>query len=161
MRIVVMSDSHGRVDRVKQVIEQQSEAELFIFLGDGTKDFHQAMRGVPKEDWCVCGNCDYSSNDEYTILAYVKDILFYCTHGHQWNVKYDLDQLVNEAIRKEAKVVLFGHTHEAYYEYRDGIHILNPGSLRHPRGSLYPTYAVIDIQGKNIVCNHIRLEEQH
>ena len=80
MRIVVMSDSHGRVDRVKQVIEQQSEAELFIFLGDGTKDFHQAMRGVPKEDWC---------------------------------------------------------------------------------GSLYPTYAVIDIQGKNIVCNHIRLEEQH
>ena len=72
MRIVVMSDSHGRVDRVKQVIEQQSEAELFIFLGDGTKDFHQAMRGVPKEDWCVCGNCDYSSNDEYTILAYVK-----------------------------------------------------------------------------------------
>ena len=48
MRIVVMSDSHGRVDRVKQVIEQQSEAELFIFLGDGTKDFHQAMRGVPK-----------------------------------------------------------------------------------------------------------------
>lgn len=68
---------------------------------------------------------------------------------------------MNEAIRKEAKVVLFGHTHEAYYEYRDGIHILNPGSLGHPRGSLYPTYAVIDIQGKNIVCNHIRLEEQH
>lgn len=37
MRIVVMSDSHGRVDRVKQVIEQQSEAELFIFLGDGQR----------------------------------------------------------------------------------------------------------------------------
>ena len=48
MRIVVMSDSHGRVDRVKQVIEQQSEAELFIFLGDGTKDF-QKRTGVSAE----------------------------------------------------------------------------------------------------------------
>ena len=48
MRIVVMSDSHGRADRVKQVIEQQPQAELFIFLGDGLRDFRQAMRGVPK-----------------------------------------------------------------------------------------------------------------
>ena len=47
MRIVVMSDSHGRADRVKQVIEQQPQAELFIFLGDGLRDFRQAMRGLP------------------------------------------------------------------------------------------------------------------
>ena len=61
MRIVVMSDSHGRVDRVKQVIEQQSDAELFIFLGDTEQRIsHQAMRGVPKEDWCVCGNLRFT-----------------------------------------------------------------------------------------------------
>ena len=159
MRIVVMSDSHGRIERIKKVIEEQPKAELFIFLGDGTRDFHAAMRGVPKEDWCVCGNCDFGSSDEYQLISYVKDIQFYCTHGHQWNVKHSLEELIQEAKKKEVKVLLYGHTHEAYYEYRDGIHIFNPGSLGSPCGPFYPTYGVIDIQGKNIVCSHLRLEE--
>lgn len=154
-----MSDSHGRIERIKKVIEEQPKAELFIFLGDGTRDFHAAMRGVPKEDWCVCGNCDFGSSDEYQLISYVKDIQFYCTHGHQWNVKHSLEELIQEAKKKEVKVLLYGHTHEAYYEYRDGIHIFNPGSLGSPRGPFYPTYGVIDIQGKNIVCSHLRLEE--
>lgn len=33
MRVVVLSDTHGRVERIKKVIEQQPQAELFIFLG--------------------------------------------------------------------------------------------------------------------------------
>lgn len=123
MRIVVMSDSHGRIDRVRQVIAQQPDAELFIFLGDGTRDFHAAMRGIPKEDWCVCGNSDFGSDDEYILISYVKDVKFYCTHGHQWGVKYDMTELLDEAKKKEINVLLFGHTHQAYYEYRDGIHI--------------------------------------
>ena len=93
MRIVVMSDSHGRADRVKQVIEQQPQAELFIFLGDGLRDFRQAMRGVPKEGWCVCGNCDFVSDVEYNLISYVRDVKFFCTHGHQWGVKAGLDEL--------------------------------------------------------------------
>ncbi len=159
MRIVVMSDSHGRADRVKRVIEEQPEAELFIFLGDGTRDFHTAMRGIPKEDWCVCGNCDFGSSDEYNLVSYVRDIKFYCTHGHQWNVKYDPTELIEQAKRKEVRVLLYGHTHQAVYEYQDGLHIMNPGSLGSPRGSLYPTYGVIDIQGKQIVCSHRNLKD--
>ena len=38
MRVVVLSDTHGRVERIKKVIEQQPQAELFIFLGDGLRD---------------------------------------------------------------------------------------------------------------------------
>jgi putative phosphoesterase len=159
MRIVVMSDSHGRADRVKKVIEEQPEAELFIFLGDGTRDFHAAMRGVPKEDWCVCGNCDFGSSDDYNLVSYVRDIKFYCTHGHQWNVKYDPTELIEQAKQKEVRVLLYGHTHQAFYEYQDGLHIMNPGSLGSPRGSLYPTYGVIDIQGKQIVCSHRNLKD--
>ena len=73
-----------------------------------------------------------------------------------------LDRLrrnLRRARELEAQVVLFGHTHEAFYEYRDGIHFLNPGSLGSPRGPLYPTYGVIDIQGKSLVCAHLKLEE--
>ena len=159
MRIVVMSDSHGRADRVKKVIEEQPEAELFIFLGDGTRDFHTAMHGVPKEDWCVCGNCDFGSSDDYNLVSYVRDIKFYCTHGHQWNVKYNPTELIEQAKQKEGRVLLYGHTHQAFCEYQDGLYIMNPGSLGSPRGSLYPTYGVIDIQGKQIVCSIRNLKD--
>ena len=159
MRIVVMSDSHGRADRVKKVIEEQPEAELFIFLGDGTRDFHTAMHGVPKEDWCVCGICDFGSNDDYNLVSYVRDIKFYCTHGHQWNVKYNPTELIEQAKQKEVRVLLYGHTHQAFCEYQDGLYIMNPGSLGSPRGSLYPTYGVIDLQGKQIVCSIRNLKD--
>ena len=56
-------------------------------------------------------------------------------------------------------MVLFGHTHEAFYEYRDGIHFLNPGSLGSPRGPLDPPDGVIDSQGTSLVCAHLKLEE--
>ncbi len=76
MRVVVLSDTHGRVERIKKVIEQQPQAELFIFLGDGLRDFRQAMYGVPVEEWRVCGNCDFGANEEYTLISYVKDVKF-------------------------------------------------------------------------------------
>ena len=157
-----MSDSHGRVDLVRKVIEEQPKAELFIFLGDGTRDFHTAMKGVPKEDWCVCGNCDFGSNDDYNLISYAKDVKFFCTHGHQWNVKYDMGELLEEAEKKEINILLYGHTHQPYYEYRNGMHIFNPGSVGSPRGGDFrSTYGVIDINGKNIVCSHLYLEPEN
>ena len=160
MRVVVLSDTHGRVERIKKVIEQQPQAELFIFLGDGLRDFRQAMYGVPVEEWRVCGNCDFGANEEYTLISYVKDVKFYCVHGHEWNVKYSLGELIDQARSKDANVLLYGHTHQAYYAYRDGLHIFNPGSLGSPKEPFYPTYGTIDIQGKSIVFNHVPLEER-
>ena len=160
MRIVVISDSHGRTDRVRAAIAQQPQADLFIFLGDGLRDFKQDMRGVPKEDWCVCGNCDFGYDVEYNLVSYVRDIKFFCTHGHQWNVKLGLEELLQQAKEKGAGVVLYGHTHQSFYKYCDGMHVMNPGSIGNPRGPFYPTYGVIDIQGKNIVCSILKLEEE-
>ena len=39
MRVVVLSDTHGRVERIKKVIEQQPQAELFIFFGGWSARF--------------------------------------------------------------------------------------------------------------------------
>ena len=59
MRILVISDSHGKNDDVKQVIEQVGEIDMFIHLGDierGT-DYIRELAGC--ECHMVAGNNDY------------------------------------------------------------------------------------------------------
>lgn len=159
MRIVAMSDSHQNRNMVNTAVEQQKDADLFIHLGDGLEEFWSVMQKMPhKEVWSVRGNCDSSSLDESLGVAWVKDYKVLYTHGHEWGVKIGLDDLKKLARKEGAKIVLFGHTHTPYYEYEDGIYYLNPGSLGKPNSCIYPTYATIDIQSKNIVCNHIQIK---
>jgi len=42
MRILVLSDSHGRAGNIYDVIEKHPEAEVIVFLGDGERDFENA-----------------------------------------------------------------------------------------------------------------------
>ena len=46
-----------------------------------------------------------------------------------------LDSEYNARGRRSSKVdiVMFGHTHKPYFEQKDGITVLNPGSLAYPR----------------------------
>ena len=78
----------------------------------------------------------------FSIVIIAGGVRIFATHGHLFNVKYDpsLSELVREA--KDADVVLFGHTHSAHREKRDGMEILNPGSIG--RGAR-PSYGVIMI----------------
>lgn len=34
---------------------------------------------------------------------------------------------------RKADIVMFGHTHKPHFEQKDGITVLNPGSLAYPR----------------------------
>ena len=41
---------------------------------------------------------------------------------------------------------MFGHTHKPYLETKDGVTILNPGSLSYPRQEgRRPSYMIMDI----------------
>ena len=51
-----------------------------------------------------------------------------------------------------ADVVLYGHTHIACYEEKNGVVVINPGSLSSPRDGSSGTYAVIKINGKELKC---------
>ena len=68
-----------------------------------------------------------------------------------YNVKYGLADLVRAGQEMQANVVLFGHTHIPMVDYREGMHLMNPGSLGMPRGS-NGTYGVLDVTEQGIVC---------
>ena len=151
MRILVLSDSHGRTSAIEEAIEAQKEAKHIFFLGDCTRDIEDLTYIYPDRSFhIVAGNCDgysfYKSID-FTALG-GKKIIF--THGHTLSVKSGLERIKAFGENEKADIVLFGHTHAAITDYDNGRYFVNPGSLSH--GSTgFRSYAVIDILENGIM----------
>lgn len=151
MRILVISDSHGRTSAIEEAIEAQPTAKHVFFLGDCVSDIEDLAYIYPDRSFhIVSGNCDgysfYKSVD--FIVLQGKKIIF--THGHSFSVKSGLERIKAFAETENAHIILFGHTHAAITEYENGRHFVNPGSLSH--GSLgFRSYAVIDIEENGVM----------
>jgi len=157
MRIIVISDSHRRTRVIDEIIAAQSEAGYVFFLGDNVRDIEDFEFIYPDKKFCVVsGNCDFASTVPTVGVEMVcgKKILY--THGHNYGVKYTLENLKKTAIDNNCDIVLYGHTHVSKILYEDGVYIVNPGSCGNPReGS--PSYGVIDITDKGIMPIIIQL----
>ena len=148
MRILVVSDSHGRNMNLFAAIENEPTAEVVYFLGDGARDFEEAMLyyGSGKMFIGVQGNCDFSTNFPVTDIRTVEGKKIYATHGFQEKVKFGLFGLMENATAENCDIAIFGHTHNGEYVYEDGRHYFNPGSIKEGN------YGVIDITPGGIMC---------
>lgn len=153
MRIIVVSDTHGDLADFERVIDRQKNADMFIHLGDCERDVDDIKYLLhDKMILNVSGNCDFASvkPSESETVAAGKKIFF--THGHNYHVKYGINSVIGEARSRKADILLFGHTHIPLSSYEDGLYIMNPGSLGHPREGK-STYGIIDITDAGIVVN--------
>lgn len=157
-RIIVISDTHGNFNQFNKIVnERKQEANCFIHLGDGCKEVEDIRFIHPDITlYAVMGNCD----NDLTLPIYNdikvcgKTIFF--THGHGFDVKYDLQKLKSFSKNLKADIALYGHTHIGYTEYDSGLYILNPGSLTSPR-DLKKSYGIIDITDSGIVTNIVTI----
>lgn len=151
MRILVLSDSHGRVSLLERAIESQPTARHIFFLGDNTKDVLKIQELYPDRVFhTVRGNCDFSSmypEEETVCIEGVR--IFYC-HGHTALVKHGTEIMLGKTEQAGAKIGLFGHTHSSSVLYDRGIYLVNPGSVGSPRDGA-ASYAVIDITKRGIM----------
>ena len=153
MRLIVTSDSHGAADRLVRAAENQPEAAVLIFLGDGEADLDALRRAVPNlKRIAVSGNCDsrYTDLPETELMTFAGTRVM-MTHGHRFSVKSGLDGLLAAAKKCRADIALFGHTHTPYSGYEGGVRLFNPGSVR--EGS----YGVIDRTPAGLFCFHCRI----
>lgn len=159
MRIIAFSDTHGNKNAIRKIIQKNSEVKTYLFLGDGQREVDSICSEHQNLDfYCVAGNCDYNSSFPNTDIFIYKKHKIIFTHGHHYNVKYQREDIYNLAVNNCANIVLFGHTHQRYYNYLDGVHILNPGSASLPRDSRSSCYAFIDLlDNGSVVCNHVDL----
>ena len=155
MRIVVISDSHGRGNIVEKILYAQSSAKHVFFLGDCVSDIEDFEFLFPQMRFhIVAGNCDYFSTQPTTALEIIEGKRIFFTHGHTFYVKGGDGPLIENARKNAYDIVLYGHTHTSKILYDDGIYVVNPGSCSRGRDGKQ-SYAVIDIEKNGILPNII------
>lgn len=153
MKILVISDVHGRRDAVERVLEKQPNAATVLFLGDGLREVEDVADNHPERSFImVPGNCDFAALQPAARLEILGGQRFFITHGHKYNVKYGLYTIEMAARERQADMVLFGHTHQPLEEYVDGLYMLNPGSLGY-EGS----YGLVDVSPAGLMTRVMRL----
>lgn len=154
MRILVLSDSHGAVYRMRQAVEL-TEPQHILFLGDCLPDAHKLQREFPHIPMTtVPGNCDWGSLDEPERLMELRGKRILMMHGHTRNVKYTLMNAAYAAREYGADILLFGHTHHALADNDGTLWMMNPGSVGERS---MPTYGVITINDHTCRCATYRL----
>ena len=152
MRVLVISDSHGDLYAVKQAVDEQPEAKILFFLGDGEYDLSLVEGRQNIFIHKVKGNCDLGSALPSYVVDEIDGVRVYATHGYVEKVKYGKTLLRQYAADNKAAIALYGHTHVPDTTYDDGIWLVNPGSIR------MGEYAVIDITPKGIMPILLKLK---
>lgn len=131
MRILVFSDSHGRVQPMLDAVEIYRPDAVF-HLGDVVRDGEKVSLAFPKVPFYqVRGNCDEDRPDrtEESVIRLDGKTIFYL-HGHTRYVQSTLTYAVAEAKAKGADLLLYGHTHRPQKDDRDGLLAVNPGAVK-------------------------------
>lgn len=133
MRVLVISDSHGKNDDVKNVIKQVGHIDMLIHLGDIERGPEYIASLVDCPVHMVSGNNDYNIHVPYEDTFMIDDFKVFITHGHRFYVNAGLTRLEEYAKENGIDVVMYGHTHVPYISIGDEYTILNPGSISYPR----------------------------
>ena len=142
MKWLVFSDSHGKLDYMKSAVELETP-ERILHLGDESRD-GERLQGIfphiPVE--MVRGNCDgwFGDASEERELFFLGRRVW-MVHGHDYHVKLGIGSFTAEARSREARIALFGHTHEPVCFMEGPMWVMNPGTVSgYPRA----TYGVIE-----------------
>lgn len=164
LRILIMSDSHGRNENVElaiaQVREEIGEFQMLIHLGDvGDAREIESLAGVPC--YIVRGNTDYDAKLLNANVIEASGHRIFATHGHLYQVDMRLDLLRFAALENNCDIAMYGHTHVPYLEEDpDDVTILNPGSISKPRQADHRyTYMVMEIDDEDEVTYELRYVE--
>ena len=145
MKIIAVADTHKDYQKLKNIVEKNPEADIFINLGDGEHEFADVSAEFPDKKFVfVQGDCDFGHHKTMEVVE-AGGYKILCVHGHEHNVQGGLDPLVSEAKARGCRIALFGHTHMYRTEILDDVYVMNPGAIDSPRGKNKPSYGVIII----------------
>lgn len=133
MKVLIVSDSHGRTHYLDKAIAMVGNIDYILHLGDleGDEDY------LPLVAYCevvmVSGNNDYFTRVNREELITIGKYTIFLTHGHRYQVYYGLDTIKEAAKNRGANIVMFGHTHMPLIDLSEPVWAINPGSISLPR----------------------------
>lgn len=156
MRILIVSDTHGRHGKFDIALEKEGAVDAVFHLGDfqGDEDYFEIVSGCSV--YMVAGN-----NDFFSDLPFEREVVFggkkiFMAHGHGQHVHAGTRRIVEEGRKRGSDIVMFGHTHVPYLEEEEGMLVLNPGSLTYPRQANHKaSYILMEIDESGNVSAEI------
>ena len=146
MRILLVSDTHGNNEALDILKVMYPKMDLYLHAGDSESD---AFSIEPFR--AVKGNCDYFGD-------FLNYIVIPTPYG---NLFMQHKPIPNSQLMKEYNVKIFvcGHTHQRQYFEENGIVYINPGAIAFARDKYYYSYAILDIDEKNVKVEFHTLDE--
>jgi hypothetical protein len=149
--IGVISDTHGLL-RPEALHELEGCAQI-IHAGDvGDPGILDALKGIAPLT-AVRGNVDrdpWADALPTTAVLQAGDEMVYVLHN--------LEELELDPRAAGFRIVIYGHSHKARQDWRDGVFYLNPGSAGPRRFSHPVTLARLQIDGGQIEADIINIE---
>ena len=149
MRILIVSDTHAKLDNFKEAVKRSGPFELLIHCGDveGDEERIRSIAGCPC--MMVRGNNDFFSDLPGELTLNADKYKIFVTHGHRYNVSIGPEMIAEEARDREVDIVMFGHTHKPLVEKSRDLVVLNPGSISYPRqDGRRPSYVIMETDRK-------------
>lgn len=156
MLLAVVSDTHRDNFAINKILKKIENADILIHLGDNTNDAEEMTKKFHGKVIYVKGNCDFIGTVENEIIEVIDGIKIFITHGHRYDVKHDINKLLNKAKEEGAHIALYGHTHISRVDFENGIWIINPGSAAEARDG-YESIALIEIDQQGIHPNIVAI----
>ena len=110
MRILVISDSHGRNDDIEGVLKQVGDIDMMIHCGDVERGDSYIREIADCPVVMVAGNNDYYLDLPSEEEVRIGDYKVLVTHGHGYYVNSGVDYLREHALEYGYDVVMYGHT---------------------------------------------------
>ena len=146
MKILIVSDTHGRHEHFKEVIRRTAPIDMLIHCGDteGGEEYMAALAGCRAE--IIAGNNDFFSRLPREINFSIQKYKAMLVHGHDYGVSMGYEPLLEEALSRNADIAFFGHTHRPLLMQAKGVRLVNPGSLSYPRQEgRRPSFCIMDV----------------
>lgn len=158
MKILIVSDSHGKNYYLERTIHKVEPIDLLIHLGDfdGSEEYVKEISPCKVE--MVSGNNDYFTKLDRDKIITIGNYSVLLTHGHRYGVGTGTERIKEVARQYGASIVIFGHTHSPLIDMTGSIWAINPGSISQPRqDGRIPTYIIMDLDSNgqaHFTLNH-------
>ena len=163
--MLVISDTHipnVAFELPREVIEEAKRSDIIIHAGDIISMDVISELKCYGDVYAVHGNMDRFDSVTYSLpsklIVEIEGVKIGITHGSggPWGIIGRVNRVFSNL--EELNVIVFGHTHHPLIEKKDGRWYVNPGSPTDKRYAPYNSYAVLEIEGKEVKPTLVKIK---
>ncbi len=160
--IAIISDTHKDISNIDMILNEDC-IDYIIHLGDEYADIDKIKQKYPDIPiYYIMGNHDMDWLEPKEAIFEIYGIKIYATHGNMFNVKMNHDEIIKRAKEFNASIALYGHSHIQKCIEKDGVIVVNPGSLSESRDhNISGSYVIMKIDENKVTfeCKWIEYDE--